>query len=875
MLWILALFAGSMLVWAQTPAAAQFQEGLAAIQKGDFATAEAHVRAGLTSDPDAAAGYDLLGIALDAQGKSEAAEESFRKAIRLNPRLVPAHNNLGHSFYRRSKIDLARSQFLEALKLDPANFTANYSLGLIARDSKQYVEATQYLNAAHRARPADGPTLLALAEVCLDAGQTDVAVRFSALLAARDPSDASAHFSLGVLFLQHQLYEQAVEHLAQARLAEPRNFELLHNLGQAYAHLNRYSEAEKTLLNALQVHPDSPETLYQLARVYSQQGQSDQAIQVLVRARQMAPESPDVLLLLGRECIREGFWDDAESVLRECIRLNPAKVEPRLLLGESYSRSKAYEKALAEYEVIAKLDVNNPQSYVSLGRTYYYCERYPESQAALAKARKLDPANAQAAYYLGLIAEKNDDDKTAEAWFEEALKTDPKHLGTLYEYGALMARHENFRRARTYLERASQVSPGFSQTYYRLTLVYKKLNETELSAKAFARFQQCKKEEERANYRPYGVLAFVKETQDLPETDRLRRYRSELARAQQSRPKDINVMLMLAQIDLRLGDTGESIEAIRKLTELVPDDAQVRLRVASLLTAFHLYPIAVRQLREFLDRHSTEQDVRFALAALCANLFRSVEAIQVLRSGGSSDALPAAHRNLLGRLLIRGGEFAEGLRNLRAASAAEPRNEEFSFDLALGLAETGNQPAALDRLAKAKSKSPASARIYMVEGLCRQVAGDSQGADAAFRRAADLSNEWEAPWLARTAFGRADAASDIRQAADLFPASPWPSWIGGNLEHAAVLAPNAPQVYAPLLVAALQRNDCVGATRLWARMRALEIAPELDANRWCRGDARLPKSVADRYSPLAMLIELARGSAAAPVVETDFAKGTL
>ena len=251
------------------------------------------------------------------------------------------------------------------------------------------------------------------------------------------------------------------------------------------------------------------------------------------------------------------------DVLQECIRLDPGKVEPRILLGEAYSRSKAYDKALAEYEVMAKLDANNPQSYISLGRTYYYLERYPDSLAALTKARKLDPANAQAAYYLGLIAEKNDDEKTASMRFQEALKTDPKHLGTLYEYGVLLSRLNSFAEARTYLERAAQVSPAFSQTYYRLTLVYKRLNEMELSTKAFERFQQCKRDEERANYRPYGVLAFVKETQDLPDTERLRRYRGELARAEQSRPNDVNVMFMLAQIDLRLGDTAQSLRPLR------------------------------------------------------------------------------------------------------------------------------------------------------------------------------------------------------------------------------------------------------------------------------------------------------------------------
>jgi Tfp pilus assembly protein PilF len=144
MRWILLWLAGSMVVAGQGPATAQFQEGLAAIEKGDIAQAETHVRAGLAIDPHAAAGYDLLGIVLDAQGKPEAAQDSFRQAIRLNRRLIPAYNNLGRSLYRGLHADEAKTQFEEALKLDPANFTANYSLGIIARDLKDFPKAAQY-----------------------------------------------------------------------------------------------------------------------------------------------------------------------------------------------------------------------------------------------------------------------------------------------------------------------------------------------------------------------------------------------------------------------------------------------------------------------------------------------------------------------------------------------------------------------------------------------------------------------------------------------------------------------------------------------------------------------------------------------------------
>jgi tetratricopeptide (TPR) repeat protein len=246
-------------------------------------------------------------------------------------------------------------------------------------------------------------------------------------------------------------------------------------------------------------------------------------------------------------------------------------------------------------------------------------------------------------------------------------------------------------------------------------------------------------------------------------------------------------------------------------------------------------------------------------------LFRSAEAIEVLRSATSRNALPVAHRNLLGRVLMREGEFPEGLQELRAANAAEPRNQDFALDLALGLAQAGKHKAALDQLATTKSKFQGSARTHMVEGLCLQIAGDSVRAADAFRRAADLADQWEAPWL----------AFDAHQAAQLFPASPWPLWFSGaDLDRVKALAPNQPEVYAPLVAAALERGDCGTAQRLWTSMSAFDLAPELNPVRWCSVHATRPaKFVAERYGPLAMLMELARTSSPIQVAETDFAKG--
>ena len=871
----------------QESARQHFEAGFQAIRQKNFPEAEKQLKAGLRLNPRSPAGYDLLGAAYDGLGRFAEAEQAYRQALQLNPRLVGAYNDLGRSLYRQNKSKEAVAEFVKAIDIDPKNFTANYNLGIIALELKDYSRAVQYLNVARARAPTDVQTLLALTKALLGIGKTDQALVAAQALVAVNPDDVQIRFSLGTLFLEGKLYREAAEQLERGRVAEPGNFELLYNLGQAYTHLGKFSEAEDVFLRASAIRPDSADPLYQLAVVYAQAGRHDEAIQVLVRARQRAPTRPEILLLLGRESIHEGFIEDAVAVLQDSAQLDPGKVEPHLLLGEALTRDLQFEAALKEYKTLSELEPPNVRSFVALGRTYWYMGRHEEALQALNKAIALDPTNAEACYFQGLIAAKNSDYSTAERWFERALRSEPRHLGALYEMGATLAKRHEYARASEYLEQATSVAPRFPQAYYRLAAVYRQLGDPHRAEEALTLFRKYDAlDEERRTNRPRGMIEFLENTQALPERQRLERYREALLKGEKLRGDDPNLLLMLARIELQLGNKSEVLRRIEQVTSARPDSVPILLRAASMLAETGCYREAYNQLNSSVARQPAVQEVRFALAALDLQLCRNQEALQALTSmpspGGPS---AAAYHNLLGRVWSRQGNSAVAVAEFSRATNLDPQNDEYWMNLVLEIMRAGSTEEAGRTLAEAQKRLPSSPRLYFTLGVWQALAGHPAEAEKALHRAIDLSWLWDLPYIAlglvvKQGPSGGNFLAPLDEVASLVPQSPWtplfralaldsagPSdvnQLASSLRKSLEWTDRQPEALPFLLVVSLKKRDCGLAREVWSRMQTLGFAEDLNPTGSCSPDAGFGSAKpakwldsTERLSDLKLLAEVA------------------
>ena len=89
---------------AASPAQATYQKGVAALQRGDLATARAAFEEVVRAVPTSPEGHNSLGWVLFAQGHPDEAISEYRTAIKLKPAFSQARINLANALSRQGKM---------------------------------------------------------------------------------------------------------------------------------------------------------------------------------------------------------------------------------------------------------------------------------------------------------------------------------------------------------------------------------------------------------------------------------------------------------------------------------------------------------------------------------------------------------------------------------------------------------------------------------------------------------------------------------------------------------------------------------------------------------------------------------------------------
>src|SRR5215216_4477157 len=99
-------------------AAAAFEEGQNAQQRGDLNSAVKFYSGAISSDPTLFQAYYQRATALIALGKETEAEADLKRTIELRPDFARAHRGLGQLFLDRGLTEEAKRELLRAIELD-------------------------------------------------------------------------------------------------------------------------------------------------------------------------------------------------------------------------------------------------------------------------------------------------------------------------------------------------------------------------------------------------------------------------------------------------------------------------------------------------------------------------------------------------------------------------------------------------------------------------------------------------------------------------------------------------------------------------------------------------------------------------------------
>jgi len=97
-----------------------YNEGVAAMEKGDFAAAAAKFKEAVKLKPEMAEAHNNLAFSLRKQGKQNfaAALEHYDKAIQLNPKLAQAYHYRGVLYVLQGDEAAAKADHAKLLELD-------------------------------------------------------------------------------------------------------------------------------------------------------------------------------------------------------------------------------------------------------------------------------------------------------------------------------------------------------------------------------------------------------------------------------------------------------------------------------------------------------------------------------------------------------------------------------------------------------------------------------------------------------------------------------------------------------------------------------------------------------------------------------------
>jgi tetratricopeptide (TPR) repeat protein len=492
---------------------ADLRDGVAALQRGDFAGAESVLRAEVQAHPEEAMAWSLLGVALDSQKKFGEAADAHRRALAAAPRDADVLSNYGNHLVAVRDEEGAREQYRKAIAIAPAHSNANLQLARIALEHKATAEAAQYLEHLPEIPP----------QVC---------------------------FSLGVAFSDAGDYAHAEAYFTKALAASPNDFNVLVNLGIASASAGHYDRARDVFASALRQQPRNPDVLYRMAAVEYAAGRIEDAVKWGAQAARVAPDRAHVQKLLAIATSDLGALDDSIAAWDRYLKLAPDDDVARRERGYTLVRMGQVERGAEELKAYLAKHAEDAVGQFQLGVAEQDADR-------LGRAIALKPDFAAALSARGGLYYQQGKPELAVKDLEAAAKLAPDDPLTLDRLGQTYAALERPKDAVPVLRRAAERAPGDSKTQLHLARALADAGLDAESKAAMERFRQLGPAAKGGV--PAGLVDYLAMSPEEQKAD----YRARVEKAYGESPDDATAALHYFKVLL---DEGKPAEAVaRKL----------------------------------------------------------------------------------------------------------------------------------------------------------------------------------------------------------------------------------------------------------------------------------------------------------------------
>jgi len=333
----------------------------AAIEKGDYASAEPLLRTMVGREPANYEAWFDLGFVENELGKIDESIAAYRKSVAAKPGVFESNLNLGLQLAKTGQPD-AESFLKAATQLQPTSHQAEGHY-------RAWVSLGEMLA---KQKPE----------------QALAAYRQAAIL---QPKEAEPHLAAGQILEREQKFADAEQEYKEALGLDPKSSDAVIGLANIYMRGRRFGDAEEYLRKLLADHADSGAVHIQLGRVLAAEGKTDAAILEFQAGIKLTPGDEDARRDLTECYVTAGKNDLAEAEYRALLAAHPNDAELHRRLGQALLRQKKFPEAQQEFVAALKLKPDLAEAYGDLAFAASENKNYELTIRALDARVKLSP----------------------------------------------------------------------------------------------------------------------------------------------------------------------------------------------------------------------------------------------------------------------------------------------------------------------------------------------------------------------------------------------------------------------------------------------------------------------------------------------------
>jgi tetratricopeptide (TPR) repeat protein len=324
--------------------------------------------------------------ALDKQDYATA-EAKLKAATTANPKDYQAWFYLGYVYKRTNRPDDAIAAYRQSVAAKPDIFEVNLNLGLLLAGEND-PEAEKYLRAATTLTPTAQPNegrsraWLSLGRF-LEATKPEDALTAYGEAAKLLPGSAEPHVAMGAILEKQQKYPAAEAEFQRAAELDPKSTEALAGLVNVATEQKHFADAEARLRKYLAADPQNGAARAQLGRILAAQNRFPEAATELEAGLAASPSDAALARELAAVYTATGQWEKAAPIYEKLLQIQPRDAEMHRVYGVALMRQKHFPEAQQHLLMALKIDPKLTDAYGDLAVAASENKNYQLSVQAL------------------------------------------------------------------------------------------------------------------------------------------------------------------------------------------------------------------------------------------------------------------------------------------------------------------------------------------------------------------------------------------------------------------------------------------------------------------------------------------------------------